>query len=299
MCRTGSLHLSRNRKIRISSPRKAVASVVLLAVSACSGSDFEKLGSDFGDQVAKELLGVNPSELEKPGEQAARALKFAQNADALVATGAYEKGSVVATATCTGDRCQWTDDTLPARTVSDLFPRDIKGVAKGVTSNGETAFTYTLVDRITYGYWMEHSVFGLAGGSELQNDATAARFGFAGGDLTKSLPSASATWTGRMVGTAVGGAGAGTRLAGDATLSFSVDANTVGLKISRIRDNSNGNAWSVDAVSFEDVPVGADGTFSFGTSGNLIRGGFHGPAHAEAAGAFEKQDIVGSFGGKK
>ncbi len=142
---------------------------------------------------------------------------------------------------------------------------------------------------------MTHSVFGVA--EEPGQPMT--RFGFAGGDLTGARPPASATWTGRMVGTAVEEAAAGTRLAGDATLSWSAAAVTIDVAIGNIRDNANGNAWPVDAVSFDDVPVGADGTFGSGASGDIIRGGFHGPNHAEAAGAFEKRGIVGGFGARR
>ncbi len=66
-----------------------------------------------------------------------------------------------------------------------------------------------------------------------------------------------------------------------------------------IRDNANGNAWSVGAVSFDDVPVGAAGTFGSGGSGDIIWGGFHGLNHAEAEGTFEKHGIVDGFGARR
>ncbi len=96
----------------------------------------------------------------------------------------------------------------PARTISDLFLADILGVARGANRNGATYFQYWSGDRSTYRYWMTHSVFGVAE----EPGRPMARFGFAGGDLTGSRLPASATWIGRMVGPAVEGAAAGTRV---------------------------------------------------------------------------------------
>ena len=50
---------------------------------------------------------------------------------------------------------------------------------------------------------------------------------------------------------------------------------------------------------FENVAVGADGTFARGQSGGRIQGGFYGPGHAEAAGVFEQSGIAGTFGAKR
>ena len=46
---------------------------------------------------------------------------------------------------------------------------------------------------------------------------------------------------------------------------------------------------------FNDIPVGPQGTFQSGLTGNRIQGGFYGPGHAEAAGVFEQSNIVGAF----
>ncbi len=56
--RTGSSCLSCFRKARVSGLPGTVAAVLLLTLGACSGSDFKKLGSDFGEHVAKEVFGV-------------------------------------------------------------------------------------------------------------------------------------------------------------------------------------------------------------------------------------------------
>lgn len=60
-----------------------------------------------------------------------------------------------------------------------------------------------------------------------------------------------------------------------------------------------GAPYSTPNVRFENVPVSADGTYGSGTAGNRIQGGFYGPGHAEAAGIFERERIVGSFGAKR
>ena len=52
----------------------------------------------------------------------------------------------------------------------------------------------------------------------------------------------------------------------------------------------------METVIFSNLAVGPDGTFARGQSGGRIQGGFYGPDHAEAAGIFEQQDIVGAFG---
>ena len=289
---------------RISGPFRVVAATLLPILGACSGSDFEKLGSDFADHVTKEVAGIEPSELEKPGEQAARGRDFARRADTLFATGAYE-ASVAATAACTGIRCTLTvagdGGASLERTVSDLFPADISRVAKGATTNGVTAFSYSTGagSRETYGNWMTHSVYGVAEEPGWRRDGVTAYFGFAAGDLTGSRPSARATWNGGMSGAVAKGGQVGTRLVGGANLALSIADNTVDVVFSDIRDNSNNQKWTIASIEFEDVPVKASGTFESGDSGNLIRGGFYGAGHAEAAGVFEKGDIVGGFGVKR
>ncbi len=143
MSGTGSPYLFCRRKARISGPSGAVAAALLLTLGACSGSDFKKLGGDFGDHVAREVFGVDPSGPEGPEEQKARARDFARRADALVATGAHAGSSPVATPTCARAGCLWTGEgASPARTISDLFPADISGVARGAARNGATDFQY-------------------------------------------------------------------------------------------------------------------------------------------------------------
>ena len=53
---------------------------------------------------------------------------------------------------------------------------------------------------------------------------------------------------------------------------------------------------SVTEVSFADVPVGSDGTYGYGTPGDRIQGGFHGPDHAETAGFLRDRTSSGLSG---
>ena len=56
---------------------------------------------------------------------------------------------------------------------------------------------------------------------------------------------------------------------------------------------------TVETVLFENVAVGAGGTFARGQFGGRIQGGSFGPGHAEAAGIFEQTGIAGAFGAKR
>ncbi len=123
------------------------------------------------------------------------------------------------------------------------------------------------------------------------------RTGMAGGDLTGSRPTGSATWQGLMVGTTATGEGAGDRLQGTAALNWDMEAgNGIDIAFSGIVNVDRGAAHLTPAVLFFDVPVDAGGTFRSGVSGDQVQGSFYGPAHAEAAGVFEQPNIVGAFG---
>ncbi len=301
---TGSPRSPCSKSVRFPALPGLVAAFLLLILGACSGSDFAKLGSDFGNHVAEEVFGVDTSDLEEPGELEQRARDFARRTNALDATGAHAGNRRVAAPTCEQVRCQWTagdDGSVPlVRTISQLFPEDLSAVAKGATRGGVVDFEYRHGDRRTYGYWMTYNVFGLAEETGWPQSQAMTRFGFAGGNLTGSRPSAGATWAGVMIGTAVGGEAAGTRLAGKAALVWrEAEPGTVSLTLSDIHDNANRNPWSVDTVRFDDVPVGDSGRFGSGTPGSRVQGGFYGPGHVEAAGIFEQQNIIGSFGAKR
>ncbi len=285
---------------------RALGAAAALLLAGCTGSDFAQLGSDLGDHIGRELLGnKGPPAEETLSQQEKRARDFARRADALVATGAWADGRRVAPPECAATRCTWPGDAPgvpPDRALSDLFPPEIAGVvARDEIHDGATGFVYSLgaEARRTWGYWMTHAVFGLADepGPEL---GRATHFGFAGGDRTGSRPSATARWSGPMVGTAVEDPATGTRLLGDAALTWSTSApDTVEVSLGNIRSKASGAPWPVGAIRFDGIPLDAAGAFAHAAEGRSIRGGFHGPAHAEAAGAFEASGIVGAFGARR
>ena len=105
-----------------------------------------------------------------------------------------------------------------------------------------------------------------------------------------------------MVGTPVTGAARGERLVGDAALTWDFasagggSGPSLDVAFGGIRNIDRGTAHTVGTVLFENVAAGANGTFGAGFVDSRVHGAFYGPGHAEAAGTFEQQDIVGAFG---
>ena len=158
------------------------------------------------------------------------------------------------------------------------------------------------------GAWMDHGWFAVQQeGAQVGNYDVTARYAIAGGDLTGSLPRASATWTGLMVGAPRGGDFSDSVLQGDAklTLTFAGNDPRLGAAFSNIVDLRKGTAYAASEARFDGIALtrtvaGAyDGTFRAGAAGNRIQGGFYGPNHAETAGIFEQAGITGAFGAKR
>ncbi len=63
-----------------------------------------------------------------------------------------------------------------------------------------------------------------------------ARIGYAGGDLTGTMPGGSATWQGVMAGMSATGRGKGDRLQGDALLEYDMGAGSLDATFSNIRN---------------------------------------------------------------
>lgn len=117
------------------------------------------------------------------------------------------------------------------------------------------------------------------------------------GDLTGSAPTGSAMWKGLMVATPTAAADHGTRIFGDATLDYEL-SGTLDVTFSGL-SNFDGGAFHTANIEFHDLQVDSKGIFKRGQPGNQIHGGFFGPNHAEAAGTFEKMNLLGAFGAKK
>ena len=103
-----------------------------------------------------------------------------------------------------------------------------------------------------------------------------------------------------MVGTPVAGDDRGDRLIGTAALNYDMSAGGgLDVAFNGIENVDEGRAHTTPAVIFADVPIASGGTFAAGAAGDRIQGGFYGPAHAEAAGIFERAEMVGAFGAKR
>lgn len=157
------------------------------------------------------------------------------------------------------------------------------------------------------GTGMEHASFAFAQGmwNRADNIEIIGRFGIAGGSRLSSVPlrspGISARWSGLMVGAPKGGGYRGNVLVGNAALTYNYsDASpTLDAEFSSIENVEQGKAHSPSSMQFDDVPVARDGSYRKGEVGNRIHGGFFGPGHDEAAGAFEQHGIVAAFGAKR
>lgn len=154
---------------------------------------------------------------------------------------------------------------------------------------------------------MRHAVFGVqseSGSSVIDGTSygLSLRLAWVAGDLTGSPPTdMNVTWSGVMVGTPATGDNRGHVLQGDATLIYAIDGGrgTLDAAFTDIKNLDLLAAHTTETVRFDDVPVGTNGTFETGLTGNRIQGGFYGPGHAEAAGVFEQSNILGAFGATK
>lgn len=194
----------------------------------------------------------------------------------------------------TGYSIGWSKD--------DLVAGDAKTI---LTRNGITMARVRDDNYLAYGAWMEHGGFAVIqdtfkdslDGFSLE---VTARGALAGGDLTGSAPSGTATWLGLMVGTPQTGSSKGNILQGDAALTFTLEnGGSMDAAFTNIADLDRRAPYHIRSVRFNDVPVAGNGTFEAGNMGNRIQGGIYGPGHVETAGTFEKSGIVGAFGGKR
>lgn len=184
---------------------------------------------------------------------------------------------------------------------SDLDTHEAVLTKSGITLTDGRGGRYGPAYR-QYGAWMDHAGFFVLTGAAEQARVLGAtisitlRGAAAGGELAGSRPATSATWQGLMTGTPATEDGI---LQGDANLTYDMAGQTLDADFTNIVDLDRNAAHAVSEASFTDVPVAADGTFSEGTVGDLLRGGFKGPGHEEVVGVFEQSGIVGAFGAKR
>ena len=146
--------------------------------------------------------------------------------------------------------------------------------------------------------WLQYSAFVANAIRFTSGDlaGTAMIWADAYGDASGSNPPTTlgnAVWNGAVVGVAPA---AGQEYNGEATLTL--DANNMDL------DVTLSNIWSLDrqdqwpTLSWINVPI-ENGQFTTEGTENLLDGHFFGPQHEEAAGIFERGELVGAFGAKR
>lgn len=278
-----------------------ICTSLALALAGCVGGDDSPSLAEIRAQTG---LAVP---IEAPENQNARAPAIVSRADSLILSsmpGETDHPDIPtfrARTQCSGAVCEVSLLGGSRRIrVSDLTLAD--GTARAIgTRHGITLVQGS--SRITGAYvtglgaWMNHSAFavqaegGIASGTRFDF-----RYGIAAGDLTARPLTGSATWRGIMVGTPVAGDRRGENLVGRASLSYELDDGTVDVGFSRIQNIDRGEAHATGMITFRDVALSPNGTFQAGLTGNRIQGGFYGPDHAEAAGIFERANIVGAFG---
>ena len=278
------------------------------ALSACGGGGTAALTA----AQIQSLTGLGPP-IETATAQRSRSPNISSRADSLILSTMYGETShrdfptFTLRARCGGRQCTLTE---PGSGYSDTIYLSDFEIVDGPTQPlgsqyGVTAMSlktrYMGSDFASLGAWMDHSAFTVQNErTSMEETTVSVRYALAGGDLTGSPPQGSATWLGIMTGTPTTGSGKGDRLVGTAALNLDLRHGLfLDVGFSGIKNIDRGAAHTTETVIFADVPIGGRGTFEAGLSGNRIQGGFYGPGHAEAAGVFERSNIVGAFGAKR
>ena len=289
-----------------------LSAAIPLSLGACVGGGGDGPVSD--QERIRELTGLSaPAETAEVQQE--RSLDIFPRSDSLILTtihgetGNAELPTFRQPTQCSGTQCTVSEPLTGMEYTIDLANTPLRhgaataiGSKHGVTLLSE-ASTHTGADLASLGAWLEHSSFAIQNENQAGEEGTVdVWYGIALGDLTGTPPTGSATWLGIMVGTPVTGEARGDRLVGDAALTYDFPSEDDGsgpsldVAFGGITNIDRGTAHAVETVIFSDLAVGPDGTFARGQSGGRIQGGFYGPDHAEAAGIFEQQDIVGAFG---
>ena len=157
---------------------------------------------------------------------------------------------------------------------------------------------YANFEYLSYGGWLTNSAFSVdiltvdafAGDGE-----TSILVGLSYGDATGSRPTTgSGRWGGTMVGVHKR---MGYLVQGSADIrinSFADNTLTI-LNLFNIKRLDNGA--DVANLDWTAVPINADGTFA--SSSGDVSGAFYGENHEEIGGVFNREDIIGSFGGPR
>ncbi|MDE2774286.1 MAG: hypothetical protein OXI46_11380 [Gemmatimonadota bacterium] len=278
--------------------------LVVLSLAGCGGGS----GGGPGPVQTPDVQTLTGSQapVETAADQNARAPAMLARADFLAVTTLHGETSdsniptFKLRSSCSATRCTFTEPQSGYGWVVDTADLEFSGETEAIlTKHGITMGLTRAPEYRGYASWMTYGAFGV--GDEratIEGVSVRGRYALAGGDLTGSRPSGSATWRGLMAGTPATGVGRGQILQGDATLTYRL-SGTLDASFTNIKNIDTLRAHAVTSARFTGIPVAANGTFSAGGTGNKIQGGFHGSGHSETTGVFEQSGIVGAFGAKR
>ena len=129
------------------------------------------------------------------------------------------------------------------------------------------------------------------------DDESSLLVGISYGEESGSRPTGTGfvDWFGSLVGAYKT---SGDIVQGNAQIQVNLDSNSINLiSFSNFRNLSNNTAISTDMI-WINFPVDANGTFS-STTGGDIDGAFYGTGHTEVGGTFDRDGIIGAFGGTR
>ncbi|MCY4031312.1 MAG: hypothetical protein OXF05_04265 [Hyphomicrobiales bacterium] len=165
----------------------------------------------------------------------------------------------------------------------------IQSIAAGRQSDG-TQLTFQ-----TYGGWGTGSVFGVELLDATQGATTTERFAsFSFGNNTGRNPTANATWNGVMIGVAKDD---GDIVQGNATIQWDDGTpNAVGGFFNTIKNLTDGGNYSTTLITWQNIPL-RNGAFELDNADGSISGNFYGDNLEEVGGIFDREGIIGAFGG--
>ena len=215
--------------------------------------------------------------------------------------------------TCANDECSSNlAETALTLTVSGVEFGDQSLDYQAVASHrgaslaegrGETSIAGTSIDFNVYGGWLQHSFFVINTGRIAEGllKGTPIIYGYSVGDAPNTNPAAvdgSGTWRGVMVGADVSQtATRGNLIQGDAEITIADFADPqVDVAFTQIFDLETETQRS--DMNWSGIQVTAGG-FASGTDGNSIEGRFYGSNHEEVGGIFERDQVLGAFGGSR
>ncbi len=284
--------------------RQMIALAVALVLAGCGGG-----GGSGGvpHEDARIGTGSQPPQ-ETVADISARVANVLSRTDSLVASTLYGETSAPAFPTvrlspsCRGTACTFAHRPTGISFTQNLsdFEFDLSRSEAILSKHGITMLATPGEYGRTYTAYLNHSAFSVGNFRwNLEGGTFWGRASLAGGDLSRSRPGASATWTGLMVGVPTGTDGRSNFLQGDAALTYSFAGSSLDASFASVRNITTNRDHTVTSVRFDGIPVSPDGTFQAGLTGNRIQGGFYGPVQAETVGVFEQRGIVGSFGAKR